>query len=496
MANEKGKTEAELIRIRTEKVDKFKSKKINPYPAKGEKEYSHARIKEIHAEFIASNQVISTCGRIMALRGHGKLIFIDLQDETDKFQIILKADTLAKDFDLVNLLDIGDFIEAKGTIAITKTGEVSLVAKKLKMLTKSVRPLPSKTHGIRDEETRYRKRYLDLLMNKGIREIFIKKAKFWATIRNFLVKKGFLEVESPVLETTTGGADANPFKTHHDALDIDVFLRISMGELWQKRLLVGGYEKTFEIGRQFRNEGISKEHLQDYTQMEFYWGYADYNDSMALVEEMYKEIAKEVFGTTKFEINGYSVDVSDKWKKLDYVKTVKKHLKIDILKSSDKDLEVKIKELKLGHKKSDTRGRMIDTLIKSFRSSIAGPAFLINHPVEVSPLAKRKEDDPRLTERYQILIAGSELGNGYSELNDPIDQRERFLEQAKMREAGDDEAQMNDEDFVEALEYGMPPASGFGLSERLFAFLMNKSVRECVMFPLVRPVDRTDKRKN
>jgi len=296
-----------------------------------------------------------------------------------------------------------------------------------------------------------------------------------------------LEVETPVLETTTGGADAEPFRTFHNTLDIDVYLRISMGELWQKRLLVGGFEKTFEIGRQFRNEGISREHLQDYSQMEFYWAYANYEDSMKLSQELYQYVAQEVFGTSIFKINGFEIDLAGEWKKIDYVKTIKDKLKIDILEASDAELKKKIEELKLKSSKDLNRGRMMDTLWKSIRPTIAGPVFLINHPIEVSPLAKKTADNPKLVERYQAIIGGTELSNGYTELNDPIDQRERFLEQSKLREQGDREAQMNDEDFVEALEYGMPPATGFGMSERVFAVLSNRPVRECVMFPLVRP---------
>jgi lysyl-tRNA synthetase class 2 len=485
--SEVGKSEAQLIENRIEKAEKLRKMKINPYPAKSDKEYLNSRVLEIYTELIASAQTIVVAGRVMAERGHGKLLFLDIVDQSGKLQVIVKADVAKRDQKIVELIDIGDFIEVSGQVILSNSGEVSLLAKRVKILTKSIRPLPSLWHGIKDEETRYRRRYLDILLNPELKELFTKKAKFWQVIRNFLVERGFAEVETPVLETTTGGADANPFATHHDALDIDVYLRISMGELWQKRLLVAGFDKTFEIGRQFRNEGISREHLQDYSQMEFYWGYASYVEAMGMVEDLYKTIAKGVFGTTKFEINGFSVDLSKKWQKLDYVQTIRRYLKIDVPAASDTELRNKIVKLRLEHKKSDTRGRMIDTLWKSIRGTVAGPAFLINHPVEVSPLAKRVEKNPKLTERYQIIVAGSELGNGYSELNDPVDQRERFLEQAKMREQGDSEAQMNDEDFVEALEYGMPPATGFGLSERLFAFLAGKSVRECQLFPLVRP---------
>lgn len=487
MLDNLGTTEKELVRVRTEKLEKIEKMGINPYPNSAEKDYSSKRILEISSELIASGQKIHYAGRILASRGHGKLSFLDVADEQGKMQVILKEDLVKEGADLVPLLDLGDFIEVLGKIFMTNSGEITIEVEKLSIITKALRPLPDKRHGITDEETRYRQRYLDLLSNPEVKALFYKKAKFWNTIRNFLLDKGFLEVETPVLETTTGGADATPFVTHHDALDIDVYLRISMGELWQKKLLVGGYEKTFEIGRQFRNEGISREHLQDYSQMEFYWAYANYEDSMVLVEDLYKKVAMETFETYKFTIGGHDVDLSESWKKIDYTATIKEKLGIDVLLASDEELSAKVKELKLEHKKSDTRGRTIDALWKSIRGTISGPAFVINHPVEVSPLAKRKSDNPKLTERYQVIIAGSELGNGYSELNDPRDQKQRFIEQARMREGGDSEAQMNDESFIEALEYGMPPATGFGLSERLFAFFVDKSIRECVLFPLVRP---------
>jgi len=487
MANELGKTEAELIKTRTEKLQKIEKLGVQAYPSESKKEYTNARAKEIYTELIASGQQIYVAGRITALRGHGKLVFADLEDESGKIQTVLKNDLLGKDFDLIPLLDLGDIVEVCGKIILTKSEEVSIEAKHIKLLTKSLRPLPQKHYGFSDEEERFRKRYLDFLTNPEIKEIFFQKAKFWNAVRKFMIDKGFLEVETPVLETTTGGADAEPFKTHLNTLDIDVYLRISMGELWQKRLLVGGFEKTFEIGRQFRNEGASREHLQDYTQMEFYWAYANYEDSMKLSQELYQYIAQEVFGTTKFKINGFDIDLAGEWKKIDYVKTIEDKLKIDVLTASDEELNKKIEELKLKTSKVLTRGRMIDTLWKSIRPNIAGPVFLINQPVEVSPLAKKCADNPKLVERYQAIIGGTELSNGYTELNDPIDQRDRFLEQSKLREQGDREAQMNDEDFVEALEYGMPPATGFGMSERVFAVLSNRPVRECVMFPLVRP---------
>lgn len=485
--NDLGKTEKELIEVRKKKISKLRDFGVDPYPSKSDKEYTAKRILEIKNELIASSQEIAFAGRVMAIRGHGGLIFADLSDESGKIQTVLKEDLLKDQFKLISLLDIGDFLQVSGPVFITSSGEISIEGKKIKILTKSIRPLPNKWQGMADEEKRFRKRYLDILLDPELKKLFYQKAKFWQTVRNFLLEKKFLEVETPVLEVTTGGADANPFCTTHDALGIDLYLRISMGELWQKRLMVAGFEKTFEIGRQFRNEGTSREHLQDYTQMEFYWAYANYENSMDLCEELYKFIAKEVFEKDNFEINGHQVNMNRAWDKIDYTKTLKDKIGIDVLTASVEQLKKKIKDLKLINKKGNTRGRMIDTLWKSIRGDITGPAFLINHPVEVSPLAKRSSKNSRLAERFQIIIAGSELGNGYSELNDPIDQRERFLEQAKMRQSGDTEAQMNDEDFVEALEYGMPPATGFGMSERVFSFFSGRPIKETVMFPLIRP---------
>jgi len=487
MNNNLGATEKDLIEFRKKKLAEIKDAGLNPYPSKSSKSYSSKEISENQKELISSEKKVVAAGRLIALRGHGKLVFADISDESGKIQAVLKADVLEKDFNLVSLLDLGDFVEISGTVFVTKAGEVSVQASALRILSKSLRPLPEKRHGISDEETRLRKRYLEFATSPEARELFVKKAKFWQATRDFLVKRGFLEVETPALENTAGGADANPFVTHHDALDMDVYLRISMGELWQKRLMVGGFEKTFEIGRQFRNEGISREHLQDYSQMEFYWAYANYEDSMKLVEELYKYIAEKAFGTLKFKIGEFDVDLSGNWSKIDYVSTIKEKQGIDVLEATDQDIKNKLTELKIKFNPADRRGRLIDTLWKQIRKEIAGPVFLINHPVEVSPLAKRKEDNPKLVERYQIILAGSEMGNGYSELNDPIDQQERFNEQAKMREAGDKEAQMHDRDFVEALEYGMPPTTGFGFSERLFSFLADKSSREAQMFPLMKP---------
>jgi lysyl-tRNA synthetase class 2 len=309
-------------------------------------------------------------------------------------------------------------------------------------------------------------------------------------MREFLIGEGFLEVETPVLENTAGGADASPFITHHNALDIDVYLRISMGELWQKRLMVAGFEKTFEIGRQFRNEGMSAEHLQDYTQMEFYWAYTDYKKGMEFVEKFYKHVVQEALGTLKFSVGKFDIDLGNKWETYDYRETIRKMTGIDIMKTNISEIEKKLKELKIDYdKKGFNITRAIDNLWKYCRKSIGGPGFLINVPVVMEPLAKRIEGNEGFVQRFQVILGGSEMGKGYSELNDPIDQAERFAEQQKLRDEGDDEAQMEDNDFVEAMEYGMPPTFGFGVSERLFSFLMNRPARECQIFPLMKPKD-------
>ena len=476
--------EEEIIKEREKKISELWKKGVNPYPSKFDKKDS---VEKALKSKIGTK--IKTAGRVMTKREIGKIIFSDLQDFSGKIQMVLQdKETPAKDFDLFKrYIDIGDIIGIEGKINKTKTGQQSILVKKLTLLTKSLLPLPSKWHGLQDKEERYRKRYLDLIMNPEIKKVFEKKHIFWKSIRDFMEGEGFMEVETPVLENTPGGADANPFITHHDALDIDVYLRISMGELWQKRLMVAGYEKIFEIGRQFRNEGMSPEHLQDYSQMEFYWAYANYNQGMKLVEQMYKSVTKKVLGTLKFESRGFKIDMGKKWETYDYEKTLKKYTKMNIYSASEKEVKKKLKELGLEYNPALDKWKLIDILWKYCRKKLAGPGFLINQPVEVSPLAKRKERDQKKVERFQVIIAGSEVGNGYSELNDPLDQEKRFEEQAKKREQGDKEAQMHDKEFVEALKYGMPPTCGFGVSERFFSLLVDKPIKDCVIFPLMRP---------
>lgn len=479
----------EIRAERLKKIALLKDAGRPPYPNKVPRDFS---LDHVRANFVAlesTKEEIALAGRVMAVRGQGAIQFIVLNDGTGKFQAVFKKDTISDaEMELFgSVIDVGDFISVSGELFVTQRGEESILVKSWVMGTKSLLPLPEKWHGLQDEDEKLRKRYLDILFDDELRELFVKKSKFWNAIRSFMIAEGFLEVETPVLENTTGGADARPFRTHHNALDMDVFLRISCGELWQKRLMVAGYNKVFEIGRIFRNEGMSPEHAQDYTQLEFYWGYANYEDGMKLVERMYKHVAMEAFGTLKFTIGDYDVDLGGAWERYDYRETILKFTDIDIARATLEDIESALKRLHIEYdKKAWNKVRAIDTLWKYCRKKLGGPGFLVNVPVEMSPLAKLSADG-KTVEQFQPIIAGSEVGKGYSELNDPIDQAERFQSQQDMRDAGDDEAQMFDHEFVDALEHGMPPTCGFGVSERLFAFLANRPIREAQLFPLMRP---------
>ncbi|MFA7309117.1 MAG: lysine--tRNA ligase [Patescibacteria group bacterium] len=481
--------EDEYRKVRAKKREDLIMAGVDPYPSSFDR--SHALDKAIKLK--VGTKKVRLCGRLMMIRDIGKICFAQVQDESGRMQIVFNQNEIDREqykFFIKNF-DLGDFIGVEGEIFTTKTGEKSLLVKKFEMLAKALLPLPDKWHGIQDEEEKLRKRYLDILLNPEVKDLVYKRSMFWQSIREFLLKDGFIEVETPVFETTPGGADARPFITHHNAMDMDVYLRISMGELWQKRLMVAGLEKVFEIGRQFRNEGMSTEHLQDYTQMEFYMAYKDFRYGMKMAEKMYKYVIKKTFGTLQFTIKDHKVDFSKKWEVYDYRETVLKMTGIDVTQASEKEIETKLKELKINYDKNGfniTRG--IDNLWKFCRKKITGPGFLINTPVVLEPLAKRVPDRPDVVERFQIIIAGSEIGKGFSELNDPIDQAGRFAGQQALRDAGDEEAQFNDTDYVEAMEHGMPPTFGFGVSERLFAFLMDRPVRECQIFPLMRPKNK------
>lgn len=475
---------------RLKKLSQLREAGLNPYPAKAQRDFYISEVIKNFDSFEKEEKVFNVAGRLKSIRSHGNLSFANIEDYSGNIQLAFSKKELGDDSykKFVKLIDSGDFIEVNGLCFKTHMGESSIMVKEWKILTKALRPIPDTWFGLKDEEEKLRKRYLDIILNNDVRDMIIKRAKFWQSTRNFLLERGFIEVETPILETMAGGADAKPFQTHHDALDIDVFLRISTGELWQKKLMVAGFDKTFEIGRQFRNEGMDAEHLQDYSQMEFYWGYANFEMGMKLTEEMYKYIAQETFSTLKFKIKNFEVDLGKKWEIYDYRATVLKMTGVDVLNASEAEIVSKLNELKVEFdKKGFNITRAIDNLWKYCRKQIAGPGFLVGTPISVSPLAKRDDNNSAVAQRFQIIIAGSEMGNGYSELNDPVDQEERFNEQQKLKEAGDEEAQAHDHDFVEALEYGMPPTCGFGFSERLFSFLINKPARECQIFPLMRP---------
>jgi lysyl-tRNA synthetase, class II len=474
----------DIINHRKKKLQNLLDAGIDPYPSETSRTHSNAEVIENFESF--TDQQVTLVGRIRSLRGMGKLIFAHIDDGNGRIQVLLKADDIGDQkfsFFLDNY-DLGDFIEATGTLFITKTGEKTLQASDYKMLAKSFRPLPSEHFGIEDIELKLRKRYLDILLDNETKELFVKKAKFWGSMRKFLENHNFLEMQMPILESTTGGAEAEPFITHHNALDRDFYLRISL-ELPLKKMLVAGYEKVFEIGRIFRNEGISTTHLQDYTQMEFYWAYGDFEKMMKFVQEMYQYILQETFGTLQITSGGVTCNWSGDWEKVDYIALFKEHTGLDLETCSDEDLKKYAKEQHIKFEDFAQRGRLIDVIFKKVRVNLRAdkPLFLINQPIELEPLAKRDPSNPKVVQRMQIVAYGTELGKGFGELNDPIDQRKRFEDQAKLREAGDNEAQMLDEEYVEAMEYGMPPAAGFGVSERLFAMLADRAIRETVIFP-------------
>jgi lysyl-tRNA synthetase class 2 len=479
----------QLIQERKEKRDQIASFGMDPYPVSS---YRTHRIADVLANFNDFSDPVWVSGRIMAIREHGGVTFFDIFDGSSEIQVVLKEDEIADpdQYQLfVDAVDVGDFVDVHGSPVETSTGEQSIAADKWRMLAKALRPIPSQWSGLEDTQKRLRKRYIDVLMNDEVREMIQKRSRFWKAIRTFLEKRDFLEVQTPVLETTPGGADARAFTSYHNALDMEVYLRISAGELWQKKLLVGGFEKVFEIGRIFRNEGISPEHAQDYMQMEFYWAYADHEDGMELVKELYRRIAESVFETQEFTIRGHDVDLGDTWQRFDYVETIERMSGIDVSASSREDIIDVLEDKGIDCEDDITRVRAIDQLWKHCRKQISGPGFLVNVPKDLSALAKRQDQDNQVVAQFQPIIAGSELGKGYSELNNPTEQHERFEKQQQLRDQGDEEAQHYNERFVEALEHGMPPACGFGVSERLFAFLVDKPIKQAQIFPLLRPKD-------
>lgn len=479
----------DIIAIRKAKLQNLLEQGINPYPSSTQRTHELSTVKANFEALLDTTLVL--VGRIRSLRLMGQLAFVDIDDGTGRLQIFLQNKELGDEpFELfVNTFDNGDFIEVTGSLFTTKSGEQTLKATSVRMLAKALRPLPTEHFGLADEEVKLRKRYLDILLDTKTKDLFIKKAMFWDATREFLKQQGFIEMYMPVLENIPGGAEAEPFITHHNALDKDFYLRISL-ELPLKKMLVAGYPKVFEIGRIFRNEGIDREHLQDYTQMEWYWAYGDFKSMMKLVQEMYQYIIKKTFGTLELEYQGQTVNWDGDWPQLDYFEVFKQYTGLDLNVVSEDELRAYTKAHHIEVEPTAGKGRLIDIIFKKKIRNLPEvslqPHFLINQPIEIEPLAKKDPNNPRAVQRMQILACGSEMGKGFGELNDPIDQAERFNEQMKLREQGDNEAQMIDQDYLEAMEYGMPPAAGFGFSERNFAIFNDCSVRETVVFPPMR----------
>ena len=470
---------------------------VDPYPAHAARTHTCAEVVEKFDEL--AGQTISVAGRIVSIRSFGKLAFIKLRDASGDVQLYLQKDDVAGldasrgtlGMKQLKLLDTGDFVQATGEMVTTQTGEKSVGVHELQLLTKSLRPMPEK---LDNKEERFRRRYVDMNVNPEVRQRFIRRSRFWQATRDYLNRHGFTEVNVPVLEHTTGGADANPFVTHMDALDDQQFyLRISH-ELPLKRLIGAGFEKVYDLGPRFRNENYSDEHLPEHIAMEWYAAYWDWRQGMRFMEDMYKDVLQKTFGTLHFRLGQFDVDMSGKWDVWDYAEVIAQHYGIDVYHTTIDEVAAKLKEHSLEVEKTDSIPRGIDKLWKNIRKSVAGPVWLVNTPKFISPLSKANPDNPQSVERFQPIIAGSELGNGFSELNDPIDQLNRFVEQQRMRDAGDDEAMMLDIDYVEMLEYGMPPACGWGWSERVFWIFEGVTAREGVPFPQLKSeIDETTK---
>jgi lysyl-tRNA synthetase class 2 len=489
----------ELRDERLRKLDDLKKLGINPYPAHSSRTNVISDITSKFAEL--ENHEVSVAGRITNIRKFGKIAFVVIRDQSGSLQLFLSEQKVAPleasnsqlGFNELPLLDSGDFIEAKGPVIKTQTGEISVEVSHLRILTKSLRPMPLSQEGFTNKEERLRRRYVDMNVNLDVRDRFVRRAKFWQATRDFLNEKGFYEINIPVLEHTTGGADANPFVTHMDALDQDFYLRISH-ELPLKRLLGAGFEKVYDIGPRFRNENYSDEHLPEHIAMEWYWAYADWQEGIKLMTDMYRYIIEKTFNKLQFKVGNFDVDLSKDWEQWDYADVIKQHYSIDVFNCSLDEVKKALTDNKLEVEQTENKSRGIDKLWKNIRKDVTGPIWLVNTPTFISPLSKTNPDKPETVQRFQAVVAGSELCNGFSELNDPIDQLNRFKEQQNLRDAGDAEAMMLDIDYVEMLEYGMPPACGLGFSERVFWTFEGVTAREGVPFPQLRhEIDETTK---
>jgi len=471
---------------RLDSLNRIRARGIDPYPHSYHPSHTIREAITLFQQQKEGSQDISLAGRIISRRSIGKMSFLDIRDSSGKIQLSLRYDLLGQEkYQFLQDIDIGDIIGAKGRLFRTKSGELTLEVSDFAMLCKSLRPLPEKWHGLADVEKRYRQRYLDLISNEESRSVFVLRSKIITAVRSFLDKQGFMEVETPVLQPRAGGALARPFVTHHHALDEDLYLRIAL-ELHLKRLVVGGFDKVYEVGRTFRNEGISVEHNPEFTLLECYQAYSDYSDIMRLVEEMFSHVAKEVLGDTKLACNGQNIDLALPWQRVCLREAIRNHCDIDFEDYPDAaSLRTRMAELGIEADPNKGRGRLIEELISTcVEPRLVQPTFLLDYPVEMSPLAKRKRGDDHLVERFEGFVYGMEVANAFTELNDPLEQRERFRQQVKERIA-DEEAEIVDEDFLQALEYGMPPTGGLGVGiDRLVMLLTGQqSIREVILFP-------------
>ncbi|WP_261176281.1 lysine--tRNA ligase [Anaerobacillus sp. CMMVII] len=478
--------------VRREKLKNLLNEGLDPFGKRFERSHTaetmDTEFGDLTKEELEAKELqVTIAGRIMTKRGKGKAGFAHLQDLTGQVQIYVRLDAVGEEqYSIFDSIDIGDIVGVTGTAFKTKVGELSVKVKDFQLLTKSLRPLPDKFHGLKDVEQRYRQRYVDLIMNPEVRKTFVTRSRILKSMRNYLDSHGYLEVETPMMHSIAGGASARPFITHHNALDMELYMRIAI-ELHLKRLIVGGLEKVYEIGRVFRNEGVSTRHNPEFTMIELYEAYADYKDIMALTENLIAHIAEEVLGTTTVQYGEYEVDLKPEWKRLHMVDAIKEYTGVDFWEEmTDEEARLLAKEHKVPVKETMTYGHVVNEFFEHFvEEKLIQPTFIYGHPVAISPLAKKNPEDERFTDRFELFIVAREHANAFTELNDPIDQRERFEAQLVERAQGDDEAHMMDDDFVEALEYGMPPTGGLGIGiDRLVMLLTNApSIRDVLLFP-------------
>ncbi|MBW2022631.1 MAG: lysine--tRNA ligase [Deltaproteobacteria bacterium] len=484
-----------LVKERLQKAEKLRSMGVNPYPTGFRPSTTIDQVWSNYGQWDRERlerekvQVV-LAGRIMSMRDFGKASFLHIKDGTGRLQVYVRKDQVGNDaFEIFKLMDIGDFLGVKGTLFRTRTGELTILAHEIKLLCKAIRPLPEKWHGLTDVETRYRQRYLDLIVNDHVREVFVLRSRIVQAFREFFLRRGFLEVETPMMQPIPGGATARPFKTYHNALGMHLYLRVAP-ELYLKRLVVGGFEKVFEINRNFRNEGISVKHNPEFTMLEFYVAYATYQDLMELTEELFSQVTEKILGSTRITYQGNEIELKPPWKRLGLFEALREIGGVEESAFSDRESAIKIAEsLGVGILSRETHGKVLTKLFDHLvEPKLIQPTFVVGYPADVSPLSRRNDENPEVTDRFELFIGGREIANAFNELNDPVDQRERFKAQVALREAGDEEAQFMDEDFLTALEYGMPPTAGegIGIDRVVMLFTDSPSIRDVILFPHMR----------